>query len=400
MTNLNHLYEEEMNRAGLGADYVRPKTFGEAVEYASLQTGRKFDYYTSASNVGFDSGGYISPIVEEGSLWGSVVAPFNKAVASPQAVDHMIAMMGVPGLNRRFIMQGAPTEMAVYVMNEFLQSRNSKWKPRFYIGDDGTALLRAVGSSRYNMRLDNYDILSALATIPRRDGTPQFPDNMPLAGTSYHFPSFVDRDAMRIQMKVGGRIDLPDLPGGGMSAYGYGIRVSNHEAKGGKAKASFVLWRHACDNSIVSPFSAYEKSHSGVFLASTFANEAMAAIAAGVQGSDDENIFDLDAIAQLAAEAAAQELSTNGALDVIETFISTFSLGEEAVGDILDVARGYAQNRLGIAGAVTQYSHRLEDPKKQAEIEQAAGVYIFDPANFKNLKRVMAEEMIDEYVMA
>jgi len=357
-------------------EFIRPRTLGEALDFAESWHSRKFDMRVPATDIHFREDGSIEPLSTKGGFFGDA-SPFSYGVVSNRALEHMIQLLGIPGLNRRLIGDSAPTDLAADIMNRFIAdtAASKTWLPRFVGADNGTAVMRALGSSRFNTRLDNRAILKALMAVRKRDGSPQFPSETLLSGSRY-FASYIDRDEMRIQFqyKRGGGIELQDKPNGGKSYHAAGIRFRNGEVKNSLYSMSLVLWGTECDNSIVVPFPAYTRNHSGVYLPEAVVTEALSALIAVATGQQE---IDFEWMLEVAAKASMETLTASAAFDVLDDFVTVCSLGDSAKHDLIDMAARYAPTRLGIAGAVADYAHTL-DAKKQDELERVAGMYLFD----------------------
>ena len=360
-------------------------TFGQALATAADFSTRKSDILAHPDEFSFDP---------YGIQWsgGQFIRPFDSAALERPAIGHFITLFDVPGLNMTYLADSCPGDLRAANMQHWLEQRRDRREPGVFLRlwDDPEAgmTVRAAASSRFNPELDNRPVLEAMAAIQSRSGRRMFGDGMSLTRSSY-----VGRDGMNLRIPFGKEFTIPDHLGGD-GVYQVGIQIVNGEVRNSAFRAFPLIWRTQCDNSIsVRDWeSAVAVRHVGQVPAAEAARLVLELISTLFISDNDE--WNADALMRSVAEAAIDQMDTQGVLDKIADITEALSLGDDLARQFIFHASSYHQNRLGVINAMTRVAQ--DAPTAVGErMEALAGVYLLEPNLNRALGRVAKWERED-----
>jgi hypothetical protein len=363
-------------------------TFGEALGEAEAWSEMKFDMRLPAASVAFDEFGRFLVPLEGHGLFGSMKS-FDCAIVEPRSVAHILQLQKTPGIQPRYLLDVAPSELAAANLNWILSQSRQDWLFRFVgqFNDEGGVILRAIGGSRYNPNLDNRAILRAL-TEPRYGGRPIINHDTPVMFGRYGSRGYITRDDLFMQIRLTSDIDLRDQRNGGTSPYSAGVAITNSEVKRHALELKLVLQRGPCTNSIYFPIPAYRKYHVGSLTAALAVAEMADAIASATQGGGQWNVQKLFKAADAASRA---DMTVQQTVLAVNTLIAELNIPRSYEGLFLNATDKYASTRLGVSQAMTDAAQELDNPLLAYEVESIAGAFMLH--GMAGIKRQSDEEV-------
>lgn len=324
------------------------------LEMAQDMASKKNDHIGKVADIKFTDADQI--IVTENFMGtkGSVMYPMTENAMS-QAFVKLGVGLGLNTLPTQFMLALTP-EWRAYNLNRAIETMPDKsgWMVRAY-EDKARAIM-----DQYYFPFDNVNMLEILGNVLDEDKTPHRISRQ----------SFVNPDAMRVDVLMGRKQTRPD--GGGNAEWHWGVGLKNNEIGQGGGGAFAVIKRTSCDNSIAVDMEGYNYSFRHWAKKDELRNlkktEFKVAIA---------NIlpFGVELIDKM-LEADYQDLPSFA--DVIGGMSLLNNWDDEFVGNVWRGSEG--RNTIGgIINGVTYAAQTLEDPQARFEMELLGGAILVEP---------------------
>ncbi len=348
------------------------QTLGDALGVLSGMKDSRVDFVAQSKNVTFSNGRFHFASRPR-SIRGAIP---ESAGIERKAIQQFPDMTPAVSLSSRYLLLNDP-RVAEWNINFFLQTADRPLIFRGWEGEGGGVTIRSIGSDKYNVRLDSYDVVRALSETKMRNwGQMQhvFPADTPVIGR-------IGRDRISLRIPFNVSTELRDMRNGGRSLYQAGFRLTNGETKNSRLTFSPYFMRTSCENSIYVP--AWEESgvairHSGSSNAWNAATMMIDSVATLLAPDTDSGRSAIDEMMYQLAEAAMHQMSEEGVLEGISQFTNTFGLNDMAAMQISPIVQQYLPGRMAVAMGITEFANDPAHPLVAADAYRAAaGNYLF-----------------------
>lgn len=375
MENYEMDYGMDQVLADLGSSRLAVNDFSDAIAVADSYEVGKYD------EVGLYGGDPNSPVytmvMEADGLFTPKNSSLQRAQLTRQALSQLVNFSRTAGATdlrlRYFADSGLPTRMVTEQLNYWLTGRAVT--ARYY--DNGVVpVVRSFASQRWNVNLNNADILRSLYGI--ETGGHSILENsygqpIPLRPSSY-----VSVNDMSLKMRIpNSEFYLPDRPDGSQSRYDVGMYLTGSEDGTGALRMTAGFFRGPCDNSFVvttkempNTYWTHASTKSPVMVAQAMAETLYYSFLREGDNLRDEFIASIEA-------NGLKQLDDSGVLAELASFGDMFNLPADEVSKMNMISGGYSRNPLGVANAITEYASRPEvDTQLASRLEQSAGNYL------------------------